>query len=61
MQLMGVVILILALGRCTYDGFIKNDDSAMADEAVAPKIETSAADETSDSVPQVREIVKETV
>ena len=58
-QLMGVVILILALGRCTYDGFIKNDDSAMADEAVAPKIETSAADETSDSVPQVREIVKE--
>ena len=72
-QLMGVVILILALGRCTYDGFIKNDDSAMADEAVAPIHSTgsaqvhsagsaqvhSAADETSDSVPQVREIVKE--
>ena len=64
-QLMGVVILILALGRCTYDGFIKNDDSAMADEAVTPIHSAgsaqvhSAAVETSDSVPQVREIVKE--
>lgn len=55
MQLMGVLILVLALGRCTYDGFIKNDHSAMANEAVAPKIETSAAEEISDSTPQVQD------